>query len=94
MTDDSVTDAMTLVPMTTAHVDRLMPYEREMFGPEAWTASGYRGELADTDNRYYVAVEGPSGELLGWAGVLVIAESAEILGHLFSRHHGCRGQHL
>jgi ribosomal-protein-alanine N-acetyltransferase len=74
-----MTDAMTLVPMTTRHVDLLMPYEREMFGPEAWTANGYRGELADTENRYYVAVEGPNGELLGWGGVLVIAESAEIL---------------
>jgi len=67
------------VPMTTAHVNALMPYERSMFGTEAWTANGYRNELADTRHRYYVAAEGADGELLGWAGVRVIEDAAEIL---------------
>jgi ribosomal-protein-alanine N-acetyltransferase len=70
---------MTVVPMTAAHIDALMPYEREMFGTEAWTGSGYRTELADARHRYYVAAESPDGELLGWAGVMVIGEAAEIL---------------
>jgi ribosomal-protein-alanine N-acetyltransferase len=70
---------MTLVPMTEAHVDLLMPYEHDMFGTEAWTARGYRAELADTANRHYVAIEDADGALLGWAGVLVIADVAEIL---------------
>ncbi len=65
--------------MTPAHIDALMPYEREMFGAEAWTVSGYRTELADTKLRYYVAAEGADGELLGWAGVMVVADAAEIL---------------
>jgi ribosomal-protein-alanine N-acetyltransferase len=65
--------------MTVAHIDALMPYEREMFGTEAWTRSGYRAELADTRYRYYLAAEGPAGELLGWAGVRVVADEAEIL---------------
>jgi [ribosomal protein S18]-alanine N-acetyltransferase len=68
-----------IVPMTTAHVNALMPYERAMFGTEAWTANGYRNELADTRHRYYVAAEGADGELLGWAGVRVIEDAAEIL---------------
>jgi [ribosomal protein S18]-alanine N-acetyltransferase len=68
-----------LVPMTTAHVDALMPYERDMFGTEAWTPKAYRAELADTRHRHYVAAEGPDGELLGWAGVMVIQDAAEIL---------------
>jgi [ribosomal protein S18]-alanine N-acetyltransferase len=68
-----------IVPMTPAHIEALMPYEREMFGTEAWTVSGYRTELADARHRYYVAAEGPDGELLGWAGVMVIADAAEIL---------------
>jgi [ribosomal protein S18]-alanine N-acetyltransferase len=67
-----------IVPMHARHIPLLMPYERAMFGTEAWTASGYRTELADTERRYYLAAV--SGEqLLGWAGVLVIGESAEIL---------------
>jgi ribosomal-protein-alanine N-acetyltransferase len=70
---------VTIVPMASHHIDVLMPYEREMFGTEAWTRAGYRAELADTRLRYYVAAEGPHGELLGWAGVMVVADAAEIL---------------
>jgi [ribosomal protein S18]-alanine N-acetyltransferase len=69
----------TIVPMTAAHIDALMPYERAMFGTEAWTVNGYRNELADTRHRYYLAAEGTDGELLGWAGVRVIEDAAEIL---------------
>jgi ribosomal-protein-alanine N-acetyltransferase len=65
--------------MTPAHIDALMPYEPDMFGTEAWTRSGYRAELADRRHRHYLAVEGPSGEFLGWAGVMVVADTAEIL---------------
>jgi len=68
-----------IVPMTRAHVDALMAFERDMFGTEAWSRASYLAELADTDNRYYVAAEGPAGELLGWAGVLVVADTAEIV---------------
>jgi [ribosomal protein S18]-alanine N-acetyltransferase len=68
-----------VVAMTRAHVDALMPYERDMFGTEAWSRASYQAELADRQNRYYVAAEGRDGELLGWAGVLVIAETAEIM---------------
>lgn len=65
--------------MTAAHIDELMPYEREMFGPEAWTANGYRSELADTSSRHYLVGLGPDGALVGWAGVMVAADSAEVL---------------
>jgi ribosomal-protein-alanine N-acetyltransferase len=68
-----------IVPMTAAHVDALLPYERAMFGPESWTASGYRAELADTRHRRYLAIEGADGQLLGWGGVRVLGEEAEIL---------------
>ena len=71
--------SVTIVAMTAAHIDALMPHERAMFGTEAWTASGYRTELADTDRRYYLVALASTAELLGWAGVMVIADSAEIL---------------
>lgn len=70
---------MTVVPMSRRHVDQLAPYEQEMFGTEAWSAAGYRAELADTRNRHYVAVEDSEGNLLGWAGMLVAADQAEVL---------------
>lgn len=70
---------MTIVAMRRDHIDALMPYERDMFGAEAWTINGYRAELADTRRRHYVAAESPDGALLGWAGVMVVAQTAEIL---------------
>jgi ribosomal-protein-alanine N-acetyltransferase len=69
----------TLVPMRRSHIDALMTYERDMFGTEAWTRGSYRAELADTRTRHYVAAEGADGELLGWAGVSVVGEEAEVL---------------
>jgi ribosomal-protein-alanine N-acetyltransferase len=74
-----VTATVTIVAMTRHHVDALLPYERAMFGTEAWTRGGYLDEIADHRLRHYVAAEGPDGALLGWAGVMVVADSAEIL---------------
>jgi ribosomal-protein-alanine N-acetyltransferase len=74
-----VTGVVMIVPMRADHIDALMPYERDMFGTESWTANSYRSELADTRRRYYLAAEDAAGELLGWAGVLVIADQAEVL---------------
>jgi ribosomal-protein-alanine N-acetyltransferase len=68
-----------IVAMTPAHVDEVMPHESEMFGAESWSASAYREELADRHNRYYVAAVAATGELLGWAGIRVIGDEAEIL---------------
>ena len=73
-----------IVAMTRKHVDALMPYEQEMFGTEAWSRASYLAELADKRNRYYVAAEGPDGELLQRecpvnAAKQPIAEAAEIM---------------
>jgi [ribosomal protein S18]-alanine N-acetyltransferase len=68
-----------VVPMTKAHIDALMRYEREMFGTEAWTVDGYRAELADTRHRYYLAAVDENESLLGWAGIRVVGDTAEIL---------------
>jgi ribosomal-protein-alanine N-acetyltransferase len=72
-------ETVALVPMTVAHIDALMPYERAMFGSEAWTRAGYRAELADTRSRYYLAAEDGTGALVGWAGILIAGDQAEIL---------------
>lgn len=70
---------LSIVPLTFAHIDRLLDYEHEMFGTEAWSAKSYRDEISDTRSRYYVAVEGADGELLGWAGLLLVTGAAEVL---------------
>jgi ribosomal-protein-alanine N-acetyltransferase len=69
---------VTIVAMRSHHVDALMPYERSMFGTEAWTRGGYLNELSDTRNRWYVAAE-EAGALVGWAGILFANETADIL---------------
>jgi len=68
-----------IVPMRSEHIDRLMRYERELFGPESWTRGSYRSELADTRTRSYVVAEDAAGELLGWAGVRVVGDEADIM---------------
>jgi [ribosomal protein S18]-alanine N-acetyltransferase len=68
-----------VVPMKKAHIAALMPYEQDMFGTEAWSADGYRAELADTRHRYYVAAVDENDSLLGWAGIRVVGDTAEIL---------------
>lgn len=72
-------ETVAVVPMTTDHVDVLMRYEKAMFGSEAWTRAGYRAELADRRHRAYVVAEDDRGELLGWAGILIAGDQAEIL---------------
>ena len=72
-------DSVRVVAMTPAHIDLLMPYEQAMFGPEAWTRTGYRDELADRRHRSYLVAESGTGALLGWAGVRVVADEAEVL---------------
>ncbi|HST47545.1 GNAT family N-acetyltransferase [Jatrophihabitans sp.] len=77
---------MRLRPMRSADLDVLMPYEQQMFGPEAWSRQGYLDELADTELRYYIVAESTAEgvpqnvtRLLGTAGLLTIGETAQIL---------------
>jgi [ribosomal protein S18]-alanine N-acetyltransferase len=74
-----VTSIIQIVPMTPAHIDALMTHEHEMFDTESWTADMYREELADDDDRYYLAAVGPSGELVGWAGIRLVGHEVHIM---------------
>ena len=75
----AVSVASTIVAMTAAHIPALMEHEHELFGAESWSASSYRSELADTRNRRYLVAEDADGTLLGWAGILLLGDAAEIL---------------
>ena len=67
-----------IVPMTAAHLSAVMVHEEELFGTEAWTVDSYRAELADLRYRYYICAL-QDGDLLGWAGLLCIADTAQII---------------
>jgi ribosomal-protein-alanine N-acetyltransferase len=86
-----------LRPMQAADLDVLLPYEKAMFGTEAWSRRSYLDELADTELRHYIVAEGQLAEgenaeaaegnsaenakaaVLGNAGLMTIAETAQIL---------------
>lgn len=70
---------MIIEKMTVEHIDLVLPYEHEMFGPEAWTRGMYRDELLDTKHRWYVIALEEDGKLLGWAGLFSLYETAQIL---------------
>jgi [ribosomal protein S18]-alanine N-acetyltransferase len=68
-----------LVAMTPAHIEQLMEFEREMFGADAWTPESYQAELDDTELRHYLVALAPDGALLGWAGTMLMYETAQLL---------------
>lgn len=68
-----------LSPMTVAHIDEVMAYETELFGSEFWSPEAYRAELGDKKHRHYAIAHDAQGNLLGWGGLLVIAETAQVL---------------
>ena len=69
--------------MRKADIDRFMAFEEELFGNESWTPDSYRAELADARYRHYIVAELGTGtdasDIVGWAGLMVIGETAQIL---------------
>ena len=74
-----MTGPVVIAPLPRAHLDDVMRHEDELFGTESWTAQSYRSELADTRYRHYFVAADETGALLGWAGLMVIAGTAQIL---------------
>jgi len=58
-------------------IDRLMPVERELFGPESWSAPLFWSELAQGDTRHYLVAE-DAGEVVGYAGLCVYPDEAYV----------------
>jgi ribosomal-protein-alanine N-acetyltransferase len=73
------TSAIRLRPMRRADLDVLLPHEQVMFGSESWSRDSYLDELADTELRHYLVAEDEAGQVLASAGLLTIAETAQIL---------------
>ncbi|HJQ03187.1 MAG TPA: ribosomal protein S18-alanine N-acetyltransferase [Jatrophihabitans sp.] len=65
--------------MTKADVDVLLPHEQVMFGTESWSRNSYLDELADTESRHYLVAVDDNDQVLASAGLLTIAETAQIV---------------
>jgi ribosomal-protein-alanine N-acetyltransferase len=60
-------------------IDEVVALERELFPEDAWTPASLWAELAARPRRSYVVEEGPAGELLGYAGVDLRGEVADVM---------------
>ncbi len=66
---------LSLRPMTTGDIEAVLELERAIF-PQPWTAGILRDEMAAPRRTYLVAEE--DGEIVGYGGVMIVAEDAHI----------------
>ncbi|MCL3859980.1 ribosomal protein S18-alanine N-acetyltransferase [Actinotalea sp. K2] len=64
--------------LTGPDVPRVVELERELFGPSAWSEGMVRAEL-EAPGRWYVAVDGPSGGPVGYAGLWFDGDVAQVM---------------
>jgi [ribosomal protein S18]-alanine N-acetyltransferase len=63
------TAGVLLRPMRWWDVSAVLPAERDLFGPTAWSAELFWSELAHPAARSYLIAEDGAGRLLGYAGL-------------------------
>lgn len=68
---------MNLRDATVADLDAVWELEAATFGREAWSHSMMREELT-ADHRRYIVLEGDDGEMLGYAGLLIVGAEGDI----------------
>ncbi|HVM26049.1 MAG TPA: ribosomal protein S18-alanine N-acetyltransferase [Mycobacteriales bacterium] len=72
------------------HVEQLMPLERQLFGPQPWTARTFWSELAQLDTRHYlVALDGD--RVAGYAGLCDYPDEAWVQTMAVAPSHQGRG---
>jgi ribosomal-protein-alanine N-acetyltransferase len=81
---------VTLRPMRWWDVETLLPLERDLFGPDAWSAETWWGELAQVGSRgaarWYVVACDEADAILGYAGTSVNGSEAEVMTIAVARH--------
>jgi len=71
--------AIRLRPMRWWDVELVSAIDREVFGATAWSAESFWSELARPQSRWYtVAERADSGQLAGYAGLLVSDHEADV----------------
>jgi [ribosomal protein S18]-alanine N-acetyltransferase len=63
-------------------LEAVLPLERQLFGPSAWSAETFWSELAHPETRWYVVAVRQSGssvsDPIGYAGLLAPAAEADV----------------
>jgi ribosomal-protein-alanine N-acetyltransferase len=78
-------------PMRWWDVEAVLPLERDLFGPTAWTAETFWSELAAPGRWYVVASDAADGEPAGYAGLMVAGADADVQTIAVSRAAQGRG---
>ncbi|APX34733.1 GNAT family N-acetyltransferase [Brachybacterium sp. P6-10-X1] len=67
-------------PATLEDVEEIAHAELELFPDESWTVFQLAEEIAHPDRRYVLAADGPAaqGRLLGYAGIMVAGDLADL----------------
>ncbi|MFB9237417.1 ribosomal protein S18-alanine N-acetyltransferase [Plantactinospora siamensis] len=61
-------DAVRILPMRWWHIEDILPIEDDAFGADRWSPAMFWNELANR-HHYLIAVEPPTGRLVGYAGL-------------------------
>ena len=72
-------------------VSALLSLEREAFGPTAWREASIRVELTGVPASRYVVVAEADGVVVGYAVLMVVAETADVLRVVVATGHRCQG---
>ena len=81
---------VTLERLRWWHLDEVLALERQLFGPEPWTAHHFWTELGQTSSRHYV-VAVDAGEVVGYAGLCDYPDEAFVQTLGVSPAHQRRG---
>lgn len=81
---------VTIVPMAVAHLEQVVAMENLLFAQDSpWTAQMFAGELAD--RHHYVVATGADGDVVGYAGVAIVGDDAEVRTIAVRADHRGRG---
>lgn len=77
--------------MQNWHLPSVMEIEKDLFGKEAWSKSVFQSELdlIPDQRMYWVALE--EGKVIGYSGVAVIDDFADVATMAVSKSHQRRG---
>ena len=68
---------MIVRPLRWWDLAAVLPLERELFGPTAWSAEVFWSELAQVETRWYAVAE-HGGRLAGYAGLMAGGAEADV----------------
>ena len=83
-------ETIVLCPLTLEDCEDVARIAKESL-PEHWSLAGIQDTLKYDNNIYYVARDKESDRILGFAGIMIIADEAELLNIAISKQYRAKG---